>query len=310
MKNIILIVHGGAGQDSQYIRKHTEEYKKGLQEAVSCGYNILLNGGSAIDAVEKSVNKLEENPLFNAGRGSALNEKAEVEMDASIMDGRNMKSGAVCLVKNVKYPVSLARLVMEKSKHSYLGGEGAVKFAIENDLKMMPDAYFVTEHAYQQYMDAKKEEGQSLELDMKPKKVESYGTVGAVALDLNGNLASATSTGGTENKSLGRIGDSSIIGIGTYADNDTCAISCTGDGEYIMEHNVAFHVSALIKYKGLSLIEACQYLMKQELKNTSGDIGLIAVDTKGNFVTEFNSQRMHRAWKTGSGDEGVMIYKE
>lgn len=307
MNQIVLLIHGGAGPDSEYIRNHTEEYKIGLKEALEKGYEILQNGGTALDAVEKAVNIMEENPLFNAGRGSALNEKAEVEMDAAIMDGKNLKAGAVCLVKNVKHPISLARKVMEKSKHIYLGGVGAKEFAIQHQLEMMPDSYFITEHAYQQYVDARKEEGEPLELKIKPKTV-SFGTVGAVALDKNGNLASATSTGGTENKSFGRIGDTSMIGVGTYADNKICAVSCTGDGEYIIQQVVAYHLASLIKYKQLPLKDASKFLMEQELNNSGGDIGFIAIDSKGNFSMQYNSERMHRAWKTSTGYEGILTY--
>ena len=298
MKQIVLVIHGGAGPDSEFIRNRVEEYKKGLKEALDKGYEILQNGGTALDAVEKAINIMEENPLFNAGRGSALNEKAETEMDAAIMDGKNLKAGAVCLVKNVKYPITLARTVMERSKHIYLGGNGAINFAREHNLQFMPNAYFITDHAFQQLEDARKEEG----------KTYSYGTVGAVALDRDGNIVAGTSTGGTENKSEGRIGDSSMIGIGTYADNKTCAISCTGDGEYIIEQAVAYHLASLIKYRQLNLTDASQFLMKQELKNSAGDIGFITVDVNGNYAMEFNSQRMHRAWKTSSGEEGVQIY--
>ena len=298
-----MIVHGGAGPDSEYIRKNIEGYKKGLKDAVNAGYKILVNGGSAIDAVEESVKTLENNPLFNAGRGSALNGNGEVEMDASIMDGKNMRAGAVCLVKNVKHPVSLAKEIMNKSKHVYIGSSGALEFAKKRNLQLMPDSYFITEHAYQQYSDARSEEGKNIEL-------KSHGTVGAVALDIHGNIAAATSTGGTENKSVGRIGDTSIIGTGTYANNKTCAVSCTGDGEYIIENVVGFQLSAIIKYKGLPLKEAGRYLMQEELKNTSGDIGFIAVDTQGNYIMEFNSDRMHRAWKTSEGEEGEKVYTE
>jgi beta-aspartyl-peptidase (threonine type) len=303
MNKIAIIVHGGAGPDSEYIRKNIEGYKKGLKDAVNAGYKILVDGGSAIDAVEQSVKTLENNPLFNAGRGSALNENGEVQMDASIMEGKNVKAGAVCLVKNVKHPVSLAKEIMNKSKHVYIGCSGALEFAKKQGLQLMPDSYFITEHAYQQYSDARSEEGKNAEL-------KSHGTVGAVALDIHGNIAAATSTGGTENKSVGRIGDTSMIGTGTYANNKTCAVSCTGDGEYIIENVVAFQLSAIIKYKGLSLKEAGRYLMQEELKNTSGDIGFIAVDTQGNYVMEFNSDRMHRAWKTTEGEEGEKVYTE
>ncbi|MFL5788654.1 MAG: isoaspartyl peptidase/L-asparaginase family protein [Flavisolibacter sp.] len=303
MQKFAIVVHGGAGQDSDFIRKNIDGYKKGLREAAGAGFILLKNGGTAIDAVEVAVNKLEDHPLFNAGKGSALNEKGEVEMDASIMDGKNRNAGAVCIVRNVKHPVSLAKIILEKSKHTYVGSMGALKFAKEYGLKLMPDAYFVTEHAYQQYADARAEEGKSLEL-------KTHGTVGCVALDQFGNIAAATSTGGTENKSEGRIGDTSIIGTGTFAYNKTCAISCTGDGEYIIENVVAFQLSAIMKYKRLGLKEASDFLMQEELKNTSGDIGFIAIDVNGNFTMKFNSTRMHRAWMSSNGEEGVSIYND
>ncbi len=306
-----MVVHGGAGPDSEFIKKNIEAYKQGLKEAVDTGYAVLDGGGSAMDAVEAAVNYLEDNPLFNAGRGSSLNEKAEVEMDASIMDGKTMKSGGVAIVKNVKNPVTLARAIMEKTKHIYIGDMGALEFAHKLQLRLMPEAYFITDHAYEQYISATQEEANSIQQAGEYQVLrKEHGTVGAVAVDKDGNVAAATSTGGTENKVPGRIGDSSMTGIGSYADNSTCAVSSTGDGETLIRHVTCFHVSALMKYKGLSLKEACNELINVELKDEQGDMGIIAVDPSGNFTFEFNSERMHRGWRTSDGEQGVGIYRE
>jgi beta-aspartyl-peptidase (threonine type) len=311
MRKITMLVHGGAGPDSEFIKRNIEGYKKGLQEAVNAGYRILEEGGSALDAVEASVNYLEDNELFNAGRGSALNEKAEVEMDASIMDGKSVNCGAVAAVRNVKNPVTLARAIMDKTKHIYLCQTGALEFAQKIGLKLMPDAYFITNHAFEQYTSAMEEEANTLEHagEYQVRKKE-HGTVGAVAVDREGNVAAATSTGGLENKVPGRIADSSMTGVGSYANNKTCAVSSTGDGEYMMRSVISFHVSAVMQYKGLQLKEACDYLMNEELKDVEGDMGIIAVDPFGNFAFEFNSERMHRAWRSSEGEQGVGIYKE
>jgi L-asparaginase / beta-aspartyl-peptidase len=311
MNKITIVVHGGAGPDSEFIRKNIEAYKQGLREAVNAGYTILKEGGNAVDAVEAAVNYLEDNPLFNAGRGSALNEKAEVEMDASIMDGKSMKSGAVAIVKNIKNPVTLARAIMDKTKHVYLGDMGALELAHKLGLRLMPEAYFITDHAYEQYIAATEEEANSIQQagEYQVQRKE-HGTVGAVAVDKDGNVAAATSTGGLENKVPGRIGDSSITGVGSYANNRTCAVSSTGDGEVLIKHVTCFHISALMQYKGLSLKEACNQLINVELANEQGDMGIIAVDPSGNFTFEFNSERMHRGWRTSDGYEGVGIYKD
>jgi L-asparaginase / beta-aspartyl-peptidase len=311
MSIIAMAVHGGAGPDSDFIRQNTEAYKKGLEEALSTGYKILEEGGAALDAVEAAVNALEDNPLFNAGRGSALNEKAEVEMDASIMNGENMKSGAVSIVKNVKNPVTLARAIMEKTSHIYIGDMGALEFAQKVGLKVMPEAYFITDHAFQQYQDAVKDATNTIEQagDYQVKR-KTHGTVGAVALDSRGNVAAATSTGGTENKVPGRIGDSSMIGVGCYANNQTCAVSTTGEGETLIRHVTGFNLSSLIEYKGMELKEAAQYLIHEKLKDEKGDMGLIAVDQKGTIALVFNSERMHRAWRTSGGEKGSEIYPD
>jgi beta-aspartyl-peptidase (threonine type) len=310
MGKIAIIVHGGAGPDSEFIKKNADAYKKGLKEAADTGYSVLVEGGSALDAVEAAVNYLEDNPLFNAGRGSALTQKAEVEMDASIMNGKDRKCGAVSIVKNIKNPVTLARAIMEKSKHIYLGDMGALEFAHKVGLKLMPEAYFITDHAFEQYQAAVQEEENTIEEagEYQVKKKE-HGTVGAVALDTNGNIAAATSTGGTENKMPGRIGDTSMIGVGAYASNETCAVSGTGDGESLIRNVICFHLSALVKYKGLPLKDAARFLMHEELKDEEGDIGYIALDRDGNLAMEFNSERMHRAWRTSDGEQGQAIYK-
>jgi L-asparaginase / beta-aspartyl-peptidase len=304
-----MAVHGGAGPDSDFIKQNMEGYKKGLEEALSLGYKILEEGGAALDAVEAAVNALEDNPLFNAGRGSALNDKAEIEMDAAIMNGENMKSGAVSIVKNVKNPVTLARAIMEKTPHIYIGDMGALEFAQKTGLKIMPEAYFITDHAFNEYQDAVNEAPNSLEQagDYQVKR-KSHGTVGAIALDSNGNVAAATSTGGTENKAAGRIGDSSMIGVGCYANNNTCAVSTTGEGECLIMHVTGFHLSCLMEYKGMEIKEAAHFLIHEKLKDEKGDMGLIAVDPKGTIAIVFNSERMHRAWRTSTGEKGVEIY--
>lgn len=311
MNKIAIAIHGGAGPDSEHIKKNYEAYKKGLEDALNSGYKILEGGGSALDAVEAAVNSMEDNPLFNAGKGSALNAKAEVEMCAGIMDGRKVESGAVALIKNVKNPISLARAVMEKSEHLYLGDAGALAFAQKVGVELMPDAYFITEHAYEQFDEARKEEGTNIRyLGKEQIKKHSHGTVGAVALDKDGNLAAATSTGGTENKSQGRIGDSSMIGIGFYANNKTCAVSGTGDGEVMMHFVSAYEISCLMEYKGLSVTEACRFLIHEKSKGVEGDMGLIAVDAEGNIALEYKADRMHRAWRTNDADVVVKIYAE
>jgi L-asparaginase / beta-aspartyl-peptidase len=308
MNKIAIAIHGGAGPDSDYIKQNIKEYKKGLEKAINEAYQMLEEGSSSVDAVETAIKALEDNPLFNAGKGSALTESANVEMCASIMNGFDLKCGAAAIVKNVRNPIRLARQIMEKTKHIYLGSIGAAEFARQINLPMEPDAYFITEHQFEQYEKTRKKEndnGQQLAIEQLDKK---HGTVGAVALDIRGNLAAGTSTGGTDFCKPGRIADSSMIGPGTYASNGTCAVSTTGDGELHIQHVTAFHISALMEYNGMSLREACKYFLHEKCKNINGDMGLIAVDTKGNLVAEFNTQRMHRAMKSSTQDLTVKIY--
>lgn len=311
MGKIAIAVHGGAGPDSDYIKQNIEGYKKGLEEAATQAYKVLEEGGSALDAVEAAVNYLEDNSLFNAGRGAALNENAEVEMDASIMSGKDLNCGATAIVRHVKNPITLARAVMEKTKHIYIADMGATEFARQIQLEMRPDSYFVTEHNYELFEQAIKEEHrdpkQAAETQLRRKE---HGTVGAVALDKEGNLAAATSTGGLEGKKASRIGDSSMIGVGSYANNKTCAVSATGDGEVLIQHVTAFHVAALMEYKGLSLKEACHYLIKEKCKNVKGDMGIIAVDANGTICMEYKAERMHRAWMSSEEPLQVRIYGE
>jgi beta-aspartyl-peptidase (threonine type) len=309
MKKIAIAVHGGAGPDSYFIKQNKEGYKKGLEEAINKGYGVLEKGGTSVEAVEAAVIELENNPLFNAGRGAALNADAEVEMCAAIMNGKDLNCGAAAIVKNVKNPVQLARAIMEKTKYIYLGNRAALDYAREIGIPLETDAYFITDHQYQMYNEERKKWKENAE-NAALKEIENrmHGTVGAVALDKHGNIAAATSTGGTEFDKPGRIGDSSMIGIGCYANNDTCAISTTGDGEVLMRHVTSFHIAALMEYKNMSVKEAAYYLIQEKCKDVKGDMGLIAIDTNGNIAIEFNSERMHRAFRTSDQELVVSIY--
>jgi beta-aspartyl-peptidase (threonine type) len=308
MHKIAIAVHGGAGPDTDFIKEHLEDYKKGIEAAIAAGYDVLDDSGTSLDAVEAAVKALEDNPLFNAGRGSALNNKGEVEMDAAIMNGKDMRSGAVAIVKNTKNPVELARAVMENTSHIYLGAAGALEFAQQHNVQLMPEAYFITTHTHDQFLSTLQQNGKNAENAAQYRQYKTHGTVGAVALDRDGNIAAATSTGGTENRLAGRIADSSMIGIGCYANNAICAVSTTGDGEPMIKNVIGFQLAALIKYKGLSLNEACRYLVHEELKDEEGDIGIIAIDASGNIAMEFNAERMHRGYRTAWGEQEIKVY--
>jgi L-asparaginase / beta-aspartyl-peptidase len=311
MNNFAIAVHGGAGPDSDSIRKHKKELEKGIQRALDKAYDLLEQGGTAVEAVEIAVRELEDDPLFNAGRGGAINSKGEIELCASIMDGDNLQSGAVAIVKNVKNPITLARAVMEKTSHIYLGSYGALSLAQELNLPMEPDAYFITEKQFDAYKEKRDQVGGNAQAIAKEQVGERmHGTVGAVAVDKKGRVAAATSTGGTEYAKEGRIGDSSMIGVGSYANNKTCAVSSTGDGEYLMQQVTCFHVHALMEYGKMNLKRACKHFIRDVCKDIKGDMGIIAVDPKGNVAIEFNSVRMHRGWKTCDGDSFVGIYQE
>ncbi len=280
-------------------------YRKGLDNALNAGTLVLSQGGSAVDAVEAAVASLEDFPLFNAGKGAVFNHIGKHEMDAAIMDGSNLAAGAVSGVGNIKNPVKAAREVMDKSGHVMLVGAGAEAFARECGLEFEDDAYFYIEQRYKQWQDAVAEE--RVTLDHSEKK---FGTVGAAALDSHGNLAAATSTGGMTNKKFGRVGDSPIIGAGTYANNNTCAISCTGHGELFMRSVVAYDISCLMEYKGMKLNEACNLVVHEKLVRIGGEGGLIAVDKFGNVSLPFNSDGMYRAAITSGGLKMTAIYKD
>jgi len=313
MKQFAIAIHGGAGAIPRSIMgaENEKNYKKGLEEALLAGDTILSSGGNALDAVEAAVNKLEDNPLFNAGRGAVFTNGGTNELDASIMDGKNLMAGAVTGIKNVKNPVSLARVVMEKSEHVFLSGAGAMEFAKKMNLEFAPDEYFFVQDRYDQLLQAR--ESDQVVLDhgnTRGTPNSKKGTVGAVALDVFGNIAAATSTGGMTNKKFGRVGDSPIIGAGTYANNNTCAISCTGHGEFFIRSVVAYDISCLMEYKGLSLKEACDIVVYQKLVKIGGEGGLVAIDAKGNIEMPFNSEGMYRAMRKSGGEIYLSIYKD
>jgi L-asparaginase / beta-aspartyl-peptidase len=288
-KKIALAIHGGAGIISRkdLTSEKEKSYREGLEEAVSEGWKILETGGTAIDAVVKSTIVLEDIPLFNAGRGSVFTDRGTHEMDSALMDGKTLKTGCATGVSTVKNPILLAQKIMQHSKHVFLGYEGAEEFAKEMNLETADYNYFFTEFRYKKFLEAQEKAVKQKAPD------KSMGTVGAVAIDRNGNLAAATSTGGMTNQKTGRIGDSPIIGAGTYANNKTCAVSCTGDGEFIIRAVTAYDVSCLMEYRGLSLSEACNIVL-DKMRMLGGRGGLIAVNKAGNIEMLFNSGGMYR----------------
>ncbi len=317
MSKYTLAIHGGAGTilKSMLTPDLEAQYTTGLQNALDAGYNILANNGSALQAVEASIISLENNELFNAGKGSVFTKKGINEMDAAIMDGRNLEAGAVAGVRNIKNPISLAREIMLHSGHVMLSGNGAKEFAINRGLELAPDEYFFTKYRYDQWIEIRDSDYYQLDhkednLKGMPHEEKKFGTVGAVAVDMNGHIAAGTSTGGMTNKRYGRIGDSPLPGAGTYANDATCGISCTGHGEYFMRAVVAYDVSCLMEYKGLSLHEACHIVVKEKLVKMGGEGGLIAVDAKGNYELCYNSQGMYRGVRTSEGINMVGIYKD
>lgn len=312
MKNrkFSIAIHGGAGTLVKGLMtpEKEEQYKTAIEEALNSGYNILERNGSALDAVESAVKKLEDSPLFNAGRGSVFTNEGTHEMDAAIMDGKTLDAGAVSLITGIKNPVSLARDIMEKSNHVFLAGEGAMRFAKSLNYELESPNYFYDEFRYQQWQKIK--DSADFQLDHSEKKDSKFGTVGAVACDKNGNIAAATSTGGMTNKRWGRVGDSPIIGAGNYANNKTCAVSCTGSGEFFIRGVVAYDVSCLMEFRGMSVEEAASEVIHKRILEIGGDGGLIAVDSEGNVALPFNTEGMYRAYKTSTGEEKVLIYKE
>ncbi len=312
MKKFAIAIHGGAGTilRSQMTVEKEAQYVLGLTDALTAGEVILNAGGSSLDAVEAAVMSLENFPLFNAGKGAVFTNKGTHEMDAAIMDGLTLEAGAVSCVSHVKNPVRLAKLIKEKSGHVFLCGPEAEDFAYHMGLEIAGDEYFYNQERFEQWQEIK--ESDSYQLDhTDPAKTgeKKFGTVGCVALDQQGNLAAATSTGGMTNKRFGRVGDSPIIGAGTYANNKTCAISCTGHGEFYIRAVVAYDISCLMEYKGLNLKEACDLVVKDKLVKMGGEGGLIAVDAYGNIELPFNTAGMYRAWKNSGEELSVKIYE-
>jgi L-asparaginase / beta-aspartyl-peptidase len=308
-----LVIHGGAGtiERSNMTPEKEREYRAGLERALTAGYEILKRGGSSLDATEAAVRVLEDDPHFNAGRGSVFTSAGTNEMDAAIMDGKTLAAGAVAVLKHVKNPISLARLVMEKSGHVMMDGEGAEAFAKENGMELVDQKYFFTEarwEALQKIKAAEKKRTSGAGKAFVITDQDRHGTVGAVALDKNGNLAAATSTGGTTNKRPGRVGDTPVIGAGTYANNATCAVSGTGDGEYFIRALVGHNGSALMQYRGMSLKDAAQAALDKVAK-LGGTGGLIAIDHQGNIALPFNTQGMYRGYVDSSGKFVIEIYK-
>jgi beta-aspartyl-peptidase (threonine type) len=312
-KKIGLAVHGGAGtiERSNMTPEREREYRVGLQRALTAGYEILKRGGSSLDATEAAVRVLEDDPHFNAGKGSVFTSAGTNEMDAAIMDGKTLAAGAVASLKHIKSPISLARLVMEKSGHVMMDSEGAEAFAKENGIELVDQKYFFTQDrwdALQKIKAAEKSRTSGVGKAFLITDQDRHGTVGAVALDQNGNLAAATSTGGTTNKRPGRVGDTPVIGAGTYANNATCAVSATGDGEDFIRATVGHDVSALMEYRGMSLNDAAQAALDKVAK-LGGTGGLIAIDRQGNITLPFNTSGMYRGYVDPNGKFVVEIYR-
>ena len=281
-------------------------YKKALELALDSGYEALENGKSAVDAVEIAVKAMEDSSLFNAGKGSVFTADETHEMDASIMEGKELNAGAVSLISGIKNPVSLARDVMDNSEHVFLAADGAMKFAKSIGYKTLNPDYFYDQLRHDQWVEIK--DTDSFQLDHSVKKDSKFGTVGAVACDSEGNIAAATSTGGMTNKRFGRIGDSPMIGAGNYANNDTCAVSCTGSGEYFIRGVVAYDVACLIEYKGYSLKQAADEVINKRILKIGGDGGLIAVNAKGDIAMPFNTEGMYRGCRNSEGLKEIKIY--
>ena len=307
-----IAVHGGAGTilKENMTPELEKKYTQSLQQALNAGYSVLQKGGSAIDAVIEAVVALEDDILFNAGRGSVFTKNGAHEMDAAVMNGTDLAAGAVCGVQHIRNPVNLAAAVMRKTDHVILSGKGAADFAKEQGFIFEKDEYFFSQFRYDQWQDIRNSD--TFKLDHSIQNIvhdKKFGTVGAVACDMHGNIAAATSTGGMTNKNYGRIGDTPLIGCGTYANNKTCAISCTGHGELFIKAVAAYDVSCLMEYANMNLYDAMNKVVNEKLVAIQGEGGIIGVDAKGNFAMLFNSEGMYRGVKTSEGLNEVSIYK-
>jgi len=309
MNQFAIAIHGGAGTILKKDITSSQEaaYIKGLEEALQAGYAILEKGGTALAAITSATLSLEDCSLFNAGKGSVFTKTGTHEMDAAIMDGKTLGAGAVAGVNSVKNPVELAIAIMQKSEHVLLSGDGALQFAIQQGLKIEDETYFFSQFRYDQWQLVKNEDTVALDHNIHVEK--KFGTVGAVACDAFGNLAAATSTGGMTNKNYNRIGDTPIIGAGTYANNQTCAISCTGHGELFLKAVAAYDVSCLMEYKGMTLQEAMEMVTLNKLVKINGEGGMVGADAKGNTALVFNSEGMYRAMQNSKGEKQIAIYR-
>lgn len=314
--NFGIVIHGGAGTilKENMTDSLEQAYRAKLEEAIRTGHEILANGGTALEAVQRTINIMEDSPLFNAGKGAVFTNAGTNELDASIMDGETLNAGAVAGVTTVKNPINLAYEVMVNSEHVMLGGKGAEEFAQQQDIEIVDPQYFYTENRYKSLQRIRDKEKTELDHDGKTAftdpfiKDSKFGTVGCAALDKNGNLAAGTSTGGMTNKRWGRIGDAPIIGAGTYANNATCAVSSTGWGEFFIRGMVAHDISALMEYKGLSLQEAARKVIQEKIPALGGDGGIVAIDHEGNVAMEFNTAGMYRAKMNRNGELEIGIY--
>ncbi|HYY97342.1 MAG TPA: isoaspartyl peptidase/L-asparaginase [Pyrinomonadaceae bacterium] len=311
------VIHGGAGtiERGRMTPEREKAYREKLTEALRAGYDVLNRGGPCLDAVVAAITLLEDSPLFNAGKGAVFTNAGTNELDSSIMDGRTLKAGAVAGLKRVKNPILLARLVMEQSPHVMMTGEGAEVFAQQKGVELVDPKYFYTEERWQQLQKAKEAEKSpppkrsKLEGGAASPDEHKFGTVGAVCLDRAGNLGAGTSTGGTTNKRFGRVGDSPIIGAGTYANNETCAVSCTGDGEYFIRSVVAHDISAQMLYGGKTVAQAAESAL-EKVGKIGGTGGLIAIDRRGNFAMPFSTSGMYRGWIGPDAEPHVLIYRD
>jgi beta-aspartyl-peptidase (threonine type) len=306
-----IVIHGGAGViKKEYMTDSLQKaYEEKLEEAINVGHSILSEGGTAVEAVQKTINVMENSPLFNSGKGAVLNADGIAELDASIMEGKTKNAGAISGVQHIKNPINLALKVMEESDHVMLSASGAEDFAKLHELEFVDNTYFITERR-RKALEASKNREAGISSNEFYLSNEKYGTVGCAALDKDGNLAAGTSTGGMTNKKYGRIGDSPIIGAGTYANNNTCAISATGHGEYFIRGVVAHDISAMMEYQGISLEQAAKRVIQKKLTDMGGTGGIVAIDNKGRVVMEFNTPGMFRATKNAKGETEIKMYKD
>ena len=311
---LVIVIHGGAGviERSHMSPEREASYRAGLSAALDAGYAVLEHGGSSLDAVGAAIRTMEDDPQFNAGRGAVLNHDGFCELDAAIMDGSGARAGAVAGVHHVKNPIDLARLVMDKSPHVLLAGQGAEEFALEQGVTLVPESYFITPQRVRELEEAKRAaatRAPTAPLPIRPQAGKGMGTVGALALDAQGHLAAGTSTGGIDNKLYGRVGDTPIIGAGTYA-SESCAVSGTGQGEFYIRQVVAYDICAMVAYQHVSLEAAVHTMIHDKLKRTGGEGGVIALDHAGNYAMDFNSAGMHRGVRDSRGHREIAMYRD